>query len=191
MFGFKTINTAEINLSGDVPELEVQLNDLYSSMNIQYPKFYKMNLLCKLGFLTCEKLIPNGWKRDVQPAPDKIATIFFNKYASLASDHFHHKYLHEDQLPSPSVFVYTLPNILNGELAIRHGWTGYNAFFAAQNEEEMDYVLHNARISQVFDYVVTGWVETDLSRKKIFARMKLMEVTTNQSPLKDEKQVND
>ncbi|HMT76363.1 MAG: hypothetical protein LCH44_10515 [Bacteroidetes bacterium] len=171
---FTTINSVELNFKGEFEDIEQQLNLLYKDSNIQYPKFFKMNQLCKIGFLAVEQLLQHHTDLISKTKPSSVATIFFSQYASLSSDHFHHQSIYYNQLPSPSVFVYTLPNILNGELAIRHGWTGYNGFFDVLDDENTDLILETAFVAQPFEYCVTGWVETDMLHQKSFARIKLL-----------------
>jgi hypothetical protein len=63
--------------------------------------------------------------------------------------------------PSPSVFVYTLPNIVIGEICIRHGIKGENAFFISEKfepERLTEYVgelIHSSRSKAV----LCGWVD--------------------------------
>ena len=39
------------------------------------------------------------------------------------------------ELPSPSVFVYTLPNIMIGEICIRNHFKGESFFFISENPD--------------------------------------------------------
>lgn len=96
------------------------LKELYLALKIDYPKFYKMDDLCKLGFLSVEFL-----KKQlvIEQDTDEIALLLVSKYSSLTSD-IHHQRLIESGNPSPAVFVYTLPNIMLGEVAIRNSWYG-------------------------------------------------------------------
>ena len=66
-----------------------------------------------------------------------------------------------EKIPSPAVFVYTLPNILVGELSIRHGWKGENLFlveekFNAEHLIEQVQMLFNNTSTEV---CVVGWAE--------------------------------
>jgi hypothetical protein len=55
--------------------------------------------------------------------------VLSNADASLDTDRRYQDTLR--QAPSPSAFVYTLANIATGELCIRHGFQGENAFFVS------------------------------------------------------------
>jgi len=54
-----------------------------------------------------------------------------NASSSLESDEKHQEFIRDRKKysPSPSVFVYTLPNIMAGEIAIRHKIKGENTVF--------------------------------------------------------------
>ena len=65
--------------------------------------------------------------------------------------------------PSPAVFVYTLPNIVIGEISIRHKITGEGTFFI---REKFDASFLVNYISQLFDdgilqCCIAGWIETN------------------------------
>jgi len=105
---------------------------MYKDSAINYPKFYKMDKLCKLGFLAGEMLFshPAVFK---DYANDEIAIVLYNANASLEADQQYFNTVSE--MASPALFIYTLPNILIGELCIRHGIKGENIFFL---EEQFD-----------------------------------------------------
>ena len=109
---------------------------LYKQLGIDYPKFYKMNRLCKLVFLTTEYLFKNNNAFNKYP-PDEVAMVFSNANSSLDTDTKHVKSItdKENYFPKPAVFVYTLPNILLGEISIRHKLNGENNFFITENFE--------------------------------------------------------
>ncbi|MEG0891926.1 MAG: beta-ketoacyl synthase N-terminal-like domain-containing protein [Bacteroidales bacterium] len=89
-------------------------------------KFYKMDDLCKLGYVTAEYLL-KGYKYK----PLDLAIVLSNKSSSLDTDLKHQEILnkHNEEGTSPAVFVYTLPNVVLGEICIRHKIQGENTFF--------------------------------------------------------------
>lgn len=101
------------------------LSSAYQHFRFQYPKFYKMDNLSKLGWLACELLLQgfdaSGYR------PEEIAVVLSNANASLDTDYKYFGTIRE--IPSPAVFVYTLPNIMIGEICIRNKIKGENAFF--------------------------------------------------------------
>jgi hypothetical protein len=108
---------------------EAFLKDVYKHYQISYPKFYKMDNLSKLGLICSELLMKNNPLKEKYSAED-IALVIANRSSSLESDTEHQNGISkEDPLASPSVFVYTLANILMGEIAIRNSIKGENSFF--------------------------------------------------------------
>lgn len=106
------------------------LKSAYKHYNINYPKFYKMDGLCKLGFLASELLIKSTTITKRYTKED-IAIILSNSSSSLDIDTEHQQTIQDKNnfFPSPAVFVYTLPNIVIGEIAIRNHIQGENSFF--------------------------------------------------------------
>ncbi|MBS1646975.1 MAG: hypothetical protein JST67_06510 [Bacteroidetes bacterium] len=136
-------------------ELVKTLDELYKEMVLEYPKFYKMDSLCKAGILCAEPLLKNT---DTNPSFDKqkIALVFSNKNASLQTDcAYEHT---RNTFPSPSLFVYTLPNIVIGEVAIKHKITGENIFFI-EPSFNAQLLYHYAEILlQENDLVLCAWL---------------------------------
>ncbi|MBU7577762.1 MAG: hypothetical protein KAF40_06850 [Flavihumibacter sp.] len=98
---------------------------LYREIGMEYPKWFKMDRLSKLGMLAAELVLgmPGGNLAD----PFGSAIVLANRHSSLDTDRKFVEQLKE--IPSPAVFVYTLPNIVTGEISIRHGFKGEQAFF--------------------------------------------------------------
>jgi len=107
---------------------------LYKKEAISYPKFYKMDNLSKLGFLGAEMLFKDTAFFDRYRKED-IGIVIMNSSSSLDTDLAYNETIKDKSgyFPSPSVFVYTLPNILIGEICIRHGIKGENAFFVSDH----------------------------------------------------------
>ena len=108
------------------------LGYVYRDLHLNYPKFFKMDDLSKVGFLAVERLmIEYANLLDVKTT----GVVFFSKEASLPTDrHFEETICDtENFFPSPSIFVYTLPNIVCGEVCIRHGFQGETSFYVLEN----------------------------------------------------------
>ena len=138
------------------------LTGLYKQEIDDYPKFYKMDGLCRLGFVASELLLQIEGKKRFQECDDR-AIVFFNRSSSISSDK---KYLESIQdkdnyYPSPSVFVYTLPNIVTGEIAIRNHYQGETSFFilSSKDEEQMENVVKTVFQDRHIKSVLTGWVD--------------------------------
>jgi hypothetical protein len=133
----------------------------YKSLNISYPKFYKMDNLCKLGFLAAEYLLKEY--PVTQYEPEDIAIVLANRASSLETDVNYYNTIKDENnyFPSPAVFVYTLANIVIGEISIRHKIKGENAFFVMPEynkhmlTEYVDTLIKttNTRVC------ITGWVD--------------------------------
>lgn len=127
---------------------------LYEHLKIGYPKFYKMDLQSKFGFLAAE-LTLTGFEIH---EPYKTAVILSNSAGSLNTDlQYQQASL---KAPSPAVFVYTLPNIMAGEICIRHGIKGESNFFVTP-EYDPDFLSSYLRtlMTSHSNACLAGWVE--------------------------------
>lgn len=94
------------------------IQQMYASAGISYPKFFKMDMLSKAAFVAAALTVPE----EVQENKDHIATVFSTASGCLDVDR---KFEESRQtLASPALFVYTLPNIMLGEICIRYGFKG-------------------------------------------------------------------
>lgn len=143
-------------------EVVVFLKNVYRFLELKYAKFFKMDSLSKLAFLTSEILINNS---TIKIKESNTAIVFSNKASSLDTDRKHQDAISdkESYFPSPSVFVYTLPNIGIGEVSIRHGLKSENAFFVLNKyNATLHYTYENSLIqTQKADNVLSGWVNVD------------------------------
>lgn len=133
------------------------LLSVYQHFQFHYPKFHKMDNLSKLGWLTAELLLKDFNRNDYQP--EQIGTVLMNANSSLDTDMKHAESMRD--VASPSIFVYTLPNIVAGEICIRHQFKGENAFFV---KPEFDAGFLTKQVSYLLDQdilqcCVCGWVD--------------------------------
>jgi 3-oxoacyl-[acyl-carrier-protein] synthase-1 len=141
-----------------------------------YPKFFKMDVLCRVGLIASELLLAaEGGERFV-PRADR-AVILFNRNTSLHADRSFQATIAdaEDFYPSPSVFVYTLPNIVTGEIAIRNKYHGESEFILLPEKSEtaMNQAVERALMDKETTSVLAGWVEA-LSEEEYEAEMELV-----------------
>ena len=96
------------------------LASLYKQQIGDYPKFYKMDPLARLGFVASELLLQSVDEEHFVEREDR-AIVLVNKSASKAADSRYEEKIQTgvNYFPSPADFVYTLPNIVTGEIAIR------------------------------------------------------------------------
>ena len=116
----------KIIFSGKGNDLDAFLLNAYASLKVDYPKFYKMDNLSKLGFLAAEMLLKDRGLLN-RYAPEQVALVLSNAHSSTDTDRRYT--LSSRTAPSPALFVYTLPNIVAGEICIRQKIKGENAFF--------------------------------------------------------------
>lgn len=130
---------------------------IYQHFDWQYPKFFKMDNLSRLGWAAAELLVEGSTVKTYQP--EEVAVVLSNSNSSLDTDY---KYTETTwDIPSPSVFVYTLPNIVTGEICIRHHFKGENAFFLSESfdPELLTKYVSNLLETKIARVCITGWVE--------------------------------
>ena len=134
----------------------------YRHFETDYPKFFKMDTLSKLGFLSVEILL-KGIDLSRHYSPDQIGLILSNGSSSLEVDEKHQGTIsdRDNYFPSPSNFVYTLPNIMAGEAAIRHVLRGENTVFVTKDFDAslMHEITRLAFETESVDSCICGWVE--------------------------------
>lgn len=143
------------------------LNDIYRSLNISYPKFFKMDNLSKAGFLASELLLKEEITDRESPKKD-ISIVLMNQSASLNDDRLYQETIQdkENYFPSPAVFVYTLPNIVNGEIAIRNKIMGETSFFISEtfSPEKIYHTTLHAFSDESISRVICGWTDYELNK---------------------------
>ncbi len=132
---------------------------IYTYAQMQYPRYHKMDMLSKLGFLTAEILMQALPEVKTKHTAFQSAVLMANKWASLHTDHLYWE--SAQNIPSPSLFVCTLPNVVSAEICIRHQWKGENHFFIQPQfnpSQMMDYanILFG---SQRASFCLLGWVD--------------------------------
>nr|WP_314289852.1 3-oxoacyl-ACP synthase [uncultured Capnocytophaga sp.] len=162
-----TIEDNTISLNGTV--LFSDKSDSFSDfskkalkvLQMDYPKFFKMDNLSKLAFLVAEVLL----RPFSQSEKNNTALVFANRSSSLDTDLKHQSTIANpaQYYPSPAVFVYTLPNICLGEISIRHQLKTENSFFVFDSYEQAQPFLED--YAQLLltqnraENVLIGWVE--------------------------------
>ncbi|MBR3287623.1 MAG: hypothetical protein K6F98_06435 [Bacteroidales bacterium] len=165
---YSRITSSHVLLNGQPVQIERTdkdwLADIYGHLGIRYPKFFKMDMLCKAGFLAAEMVMPAiaDVKRDEAGLTHDTAVLLFNRSASLENDTaYAHTITPADYFPSPALFVYTLPNILTGEIAIRHRLAGETVCYideAFHADTVYQAVADCFRTTPVVN-VLCGWAE--------------------------------
>jgi hypothetical protein len=137
---------------------------IYRHFSINYPKFHKMDSLSKLGFLSAELLLKD---KDINRkySGDEVGIILMNSSSSLDTDRNHQKTIasRNDYFPSPAVFVYTLPNVVIGEICIKNKIFGEGNFFVMEKFNPSFLVNYITQLfdNKVIECCITGWVEIE------------------------------
>lgn len=143
---------------------EALLKFLYHTYVGDYPKFYKMDPLCKLGFLASELLLQAEAEREgcprFLPCEDR-AVVIVGRTASICADRAYQQTIQsaDDFYPSPSAFIYTLPNIVTGEIAIRNHYHGETTYLLQDIPVDARPLLFQALSSPETRSVLGGWLD--------------------------------
>lgn len=152
------------------------LTELYREKINDYPKFFKMDELCKLGFVASELLLQVSGNRHEGTADRAI--VLFNHAGSLCNDRNYQKTINDKEsfFPSPSLFVYTLPNIVTGEIAIRNHYYGETSFYVLDEDNPAlirsmaEEVILQGRAKSV----ICGWLDCE-DKDHFLARLEVVE----------------
>jgi hypothetical protein len=117
-----------------------------------------MDELSRLGFLGAEMTLMRSEIDTYQD--DEVAVIFSNHSSSLQTDKEYFKSA-QSGIASPAQFVYTLPNIVVGEVCIKHKMYGENNFLLSYRFDAK--LLLDQCEALFYDNaakaVLIGWVE--------------------------------
>ena len=136
------------------------LVELYRRYAGDYPKFFKMDTLSRLGFIAAEILLKEPTANSQEPT----AIILANRSASIKNDTDYLATISDgNYYPSPALFVYTLPNIVTGEIAIRHHIQGETSFYILDTPEQLEQILlstmsNNLKLSNP-QTILASWCE--------------------------------
>jgi hypothetical protein len=130
----------------------------YRNFDLQYPKFFKMDNLSKLGWLANEILLQGSFDKE-KYRPEEVGIVLSNANSSLDTDIRY--YETTKTMASPALFVYTLPNIVIGEMSIRQGFKGENAFFISDSFDAafIEQYVNNLFNSDILQCCICGWVD--------------------------------
>lgn len=146
------------------------LTAIYKKYVGDYPKYYKMDQLSRLGFVASELLLKAEQAEHTESQEPSYshsdrAVVLFNHSSSVDADV---KYMEtitdrDNYFPSPSIFVYTLPNIVTGEIAIRNQYHGETSFYilSQKDESQMDDILQASFVDSQTQSILTGWLNYD------------------------------
>ncbi len=178
-----TIENQQVIIDGNVAFDGTQQEDFasfiraaFKSISAPYMKFSKMDDLCKLGLTAAEFLLQDTNIKEKYD-PREIAMLLENRFSSLDTDVAHQQIINvkNPYQPSPAIFVYTLANIVMGEICIRHKFQGENLFLVSEKRDErqlmeqVELLLSSSKAKAC----VAGWV--DYLNGEYYARLFLVE----------------
>ena len=148
----------ELLFKNDDQRLTDFLQSAYQHVGFRYPKFYKMDNLSKLGWLATEVLLQDDFEAG-KYTPESIGVVLANASSCLDTDLKY--YDSTKDIASPALFVYTLPNIVIGEICIRHNFKGENAFFIFERFDAgfMQQYVSNMINNDILQSCICGWVD--------------------------------
>lgn len=159
--------------------LSTFLQSGYENLEMNYPKFFKMDPLSQGGILAAEYLTQHI--KDQIKAEER-AIVLANSSSSLDTDIRFSK--SAEGIASPALFVYTLPNIVSGEICIKHHIKGETAFFVGEKFEPELLVPY---VESLFDSTPTklciaGWTEVIGENHDIFLYLVMHESVGSSLP---------
>jgi len=159
--GKVNVNGKELFSDASLPSVDF-IKAAYKNFQLNYPKFYKMDHLSKLAFVASDLLLKMNPIMQ-KYAPENVSIIIANSASSLEIDTEHQNTISDknNYFPSPAVFVYTLPNILIGEIAIRNCIKGENTFFIFDKFDADFMGLYNNSLlsGNKAKCCISGWVD--------------------------------
>lgn len=134
--------------------------EVYRKLECNYPKFFKMDLLCKWAWLGAEILLRDGdgfvcdgWDKT------KIGIVLSTAAGCFEVDKKYKESI--ASIPSPALFVYTLPNIMLGEICIKHGIKGEQACVVKDgfDADELFFLVDDLLRNRDMNACICGWVD--------------------------------
>jgi len=131
---------------------------VYTALECSYPKFYKMDKLCKWTLVAAEYLFAKNDLLYHEIDKNKIAVALATSHGCIDVDK---RYFDGIAVPSPALFVYTLPNIMLGEISIRHGFKGEQLCMVSEafDSEELYFSVHRFLDQGGMDACLCGWAD--------------------------------
>lgn len=132
----------------------------YRKLEMSYPKFFKMDMLCKWAIIGAELLLKTNEQYRYEGMDKmKIAVVMMTGNGCIDVDK---KYLASAKtVASPALFVYTLPNIMLGEICIKHGFKGEQLCMMSEtpDAEELFFWVNDLLLHKDMDACLCGWID--------------------------------
>ena len=161
-----SVHLTDSSLSIDGREIPVAergkplLTVIYRNMLDDCPRFYKMDVFNRLVYVASQLLVKEESPED---RDDYRAVVLFNGASTVVADRKHIATVSgsEGFFPSPSVALFTLPNIVTGEIAISNGYKGETSLYILdrRNSPLMEQIVEATFAGSEARSMMTGWVD--------------------------------
>ena len=174
------ISQGQVNVDGTSAFVSSQTDfhtfsrEAFKSREEANMKFYKMDDLCKLGYLA------SAWLLDgIEYGEEECGIVMSGKYGCLDTDIRHQQIIDSegDSSASPAVFVYTLPNVVAAEISIRHHIKGENIWFWSEDKTMSDIKKYASILAASRDLKYCIAAHIDFINGDYFAIFELLENT--------------
>ena len=168
IYGYTSFIDGKLSLNGSImvnsesDSSDTNLNNCYQKLGIAYPKFFKMDAVSKAGFI-CSEILLSHIPFIKELKKEHIAVLINSASGSHDTDVKFQETINskDSYFPSPGLFVYTLPNIIMGEICIRNGFKGENLCLISE-KPDINQIFINVSAwlkSGSADICLCGWVE--------------------------------
>lgn len=133
---------------------------VYRALECNYPKFFKMDLLCQWAWLGAEALLmQHGVPVYENTDKLKIGVVMVTGKGCLDVDRKYQASM--ASIASPALFVYTLPNIMLGEICIRHGFKGEQICLVNEDAdvEQIHFWISDLLQNRGMEACLCGWAD--------------------------------
>lgn len=169
----KTVSHIKLDSSGIVKNDEIlhalpsgNFKDIargvYQLLEMSYPKYFKMDTICKLALAAAEVLIKDSVSLEDMAGSD-VGILLATRSGCLESDQKHMDSIANPNqfFPSPAVFVYTLPNIMLGEICIKFNIKGESDCFMMDSFDKnfMNTYVSDLLNRENYRYCIAGWID--------------------------------
>ncbi len=157
--GSLTVDGKSVDVACDGGEW---LTAVYKQCMGNYPKFYKMDMLSRLALVASDVLLQEEGGARFEPC-DSRAVVLFNHSSSRQADcDFLATIARDDEcFPSPSLFVYTLPNMAVAEVAMRNQYHGETSLYLlpGRDDDTMRHIVRASLLDAGTTSMITGWID--------------------------------
>ncbi len=141
---------------------------LYEGLSLRYPRFFKMDAPSRWAWLASEWLFKDpGSPLEGDLSRERVGVVMATRSGSLEVDQRFYDSM--ETVASPALFVYTLSNIMMGEICIRYGFKGEQLCLVEDQPPAslLQFYGEDLLLRRGMDACLMGWVEAFGDKKKI------------------------